>query len=221
MIDEPPKNYKGSLVKKFTAIFLVFILLFLVFSATMLYILQSEIYEYVIDFQKYKVVEEAERLDDFTKDTVVDLKSFYVLKEDILKDNFNLTTTHIYQLFLVAKNIDAVKIISPVGDELLAVSRVGITPKEQLGSAKDAQYFQQAKNNIIFYGEPRLDGKTVYTDIAVPYFENFNLTAVVWARINFSHFFNELTSEVSFNEGHLHILNKDGIVLPGPDVGLI
>ena len=222
MIDNSSeKIYKGSLVKKFTAIFSVFILLFLVFSAAMLYILQSEIYEYVIDFQKYKVTEEAERINDFTKDIIIDLKSFYVLKEDVLNNDFSLTTTHIYQLFLVNKSIDAVKIISPAGDELLAVSRFGITPKKQLGSVKDAQYFQQAKNDIIFYGEPRLEGKNVYADIAVPYFENFNLTAVVWARINFSPFFSELTSEITFNEGHLHILDKNGIVLSALDINLI
>ncbi|KKP98581.1 MAG: hypothetical protein US06_C0006G0001, partial [Parcubacteria group bacterium GW2011_GWC2_36_17] len=92
MIDNSSeKIYKGSLVKKFTAIFSVFILLFLVFSAAMLYILQSEIYEYVIDFQKYKVTEEAERINDFTKDIIIDLKSFYVLKEDVLNNDFSLT----------------------------------------------------------------------------------------------------------------------------------
>ncbi|KKQ58775.1 MAG: hypothetical protein US78_C0013G0001, partial [Parcubacteria group bacterium GW2011_GWD1_38_16] len=92
MIDNSSeKIYKGSLAKKFTVIFSVFILLFLVFSAAMLYILQSEIYEYVIDFQKYKVTEEAERINDFTKDIIIDLKSFYVLKEDVLNNDFSLT----------------------------------------------------------------------------------------------------------------------------------
>lgn len=215
------KVYKKSLIKKFTAIFVVFMALFLIFGGLMLYFFKVEIDKYIINFQKYKVGEEADMVDASIEKLVIDLKSFYVLKDDLIKRDFSLTTTHIYQLFLVNKNIEEVEIINPDGMEALGVSRVGITPKEALKNVQDKDYFKKAKSGDVFIQDIAFENKSAVADIAIPYFENFRLLAVVRAKINFKGFFGDLIPESYLAAGHFQVLSKDGLVIDMPDASYI
>lgn len=210
--------FSKSLIGKFIKLFLVFCAVFLLFGFVMLYFIKIESEEYSVSFQNYKVREEAERIDDFILKTLDDLKSFYVLKDDIAKNDFSLTITHIYQLFLVNKSVEEIKIVSPGGLEILGVSRVGLIPKERLRSAKEEAYFKATKSGNIYMSDVQLEGQNVYADIAIPYLDNFRLTAVVEAKINFKYFFDGIvSSEDASGGGHMHILEASGIILAAPD----
>lgn len=212
---------KSSIIRKLTIIFFVLITPFFIFGVLMLYFFKFELDEYFIEFQKYKVVEEAEVIDDFIGKTVDDLKSFYILKDDIGKNNFSLTTSHIYQLFLVNKGVKEVKIIDPSGNEAVSISRVGIAPRESLKNVGEELFFKTAKLDKIFISGAYLDNKTTYIDMAVPYFENFRLIGVVYAKISFEELFSDITSEFGFGNGHTHILDKNGVILGAADSALI
>ncbi|MBI4993686.1 sensor histidine kinase [Candidatus Wolfebacteria bacterium] len=206
-----------SITGKFIKLFFIFCIIFLLFGFLILYFIKIESGEYAVSFQNYKVKEEAEIIGDFIGKTLDDLKSFYVLKNDIAKNDFSLTLTHIYQLFLVNKSIEEVKIVSPDGFEMLGVSRTRLFPKKELKSVKEDIFFKTAKSGNIFIGDAILDGQNVYFDIAAPYFDNFQLTAVVLARVNLKYFFDGIILEDMPGGGHLHILNKNGIILAAPD----
>lgn len=209
--------FPNSLIGKFIRLFLVFCAVFLLFGFVILYFIKTESEEYSISLQRYKINEEAERIDDFILETLDDLKSFYVLKDDIAKNDFSLTQTHIYQLFLVNKSVEEIKVISSDGLEVLGVSRVGIVPKKELKRVKEEEYFKTAKIGNIYISDAVLDGQNVYVDIAVPYLDNFRLTGVVLAKVNFKYFFNGIVSEDAPDGSHLHILDANGVILAAPD----
>lgn len=209
--------FSKSLTGKFIRLFLIFCAVFLLFGFLTLYFIKIESEEYAISFQGYKVEEEAEKIDDFISKTLDDLKSFYVLKDDIAKNDFSLTQTHIYQLFLVNKSIKDIKIANPDGLETLGVSRVGIIPKEELKNIKEEEYFKTAKTGNIYIGDAVLDGQNVYVDMVIPYLDNFRLTAVVLAKINFKYFFDRIVSEDVLMGGHMHVLDSNGVILAAPD----
>lgn len=211
------KFLSNSLIGKFIKLFSVFCAVFLLFGFVMLYFIKIESREYSISFQDYKVEEEAEAIDDFILETLDDLKSFYVLKDDIAKNDFSLTTTHIYQLFLVNKSVEEIKIVNLDGQELMGVSRVGLISKEELKDIKEEAYFKATKSGNVYIGDVRLDGRNVYVDMAVPYLDNFRFTGVVLAKVNFEYFFDEIASEDAPDGSHLHILDTNGVILAAPD----
>lgn len=206
------------MIKKFIKLFLVFCSVFLLFGFSTLYFIKIESEEYSISFQHYKINEEAERIDDFISKTLDDLKSFYVLKDDIAKNDFSLTITHIYQLFLINKSVEEIKIVSPDGLELFGVSRVELISKEELKDIKEEAYFRATKSGNVYISDVRLDGQNVYVDIAVPYLDNFRLIGIVSAKINFKYLFDGIVSSEDVpGGGHMHILDANGIILAAPD----
>lgn len=184
---------------------------------TILYFIKIESREYAVSFQHYKVKEEVEAVDNLISETLDDLKTFYVLKDDVSKNDFSLTVTHIYQLFLVNKSVENIKIISPGGQEILGVSRVGLASEEELKNVKEEEYFKAVISGNIYISDLVLDGQDTYIDIIVPYLDNFRLKAVVSAKINLKYFFYDIVSENVPGEGHMHILSNDGIILAAPE----
>lgn len=221
MNEAPPSLPKRTLTRKLTAIFAAFGVLLLLLGWFVIYLTGKEMTEYALTFQAYRAEEEAERIDNYIEQTINDLKSFYILKDDIAKDDFALTITHVYQLFLVNKGIASVRIISPTGAELVGITRTGLIPKEELGIVKDEAYFQAAKQGRVFISEAAADDGVASAFIAIPYFENFRLLGVVAARVEFRELFNAMTLETTFASGHLHIVSKEGKMLGAPDSRLV
>lgn len=206
------------MIKKFIKLFLVFCAVFLLFGFVILYFIKAESEEYSISLQHYKINEEAERIDDFISKTLDDLKSFYILKDDITKNDFSFTITHIYQIFLINKSVEEIKIVSPDGLEMFGVSRVGLISKEELKDIKEEAYFRATKSGNVYISGIRLDGQNVYADIAVPYLDNFRLIGIVSAKINFKYLFDGIVSSEDVpGDGHMHILDANGIILAAPD----
>jgi signal transduction histidine kinase len=184
-------------------------------------LIRAEFERQVATFQSYKVNEEAGVVDGKIQSIVNDLKSFYVLKDDMAKKDFALTTTHIYQLFLVTKAVEDVHVINPEGFEILGVARTGLAAQSELRDLREAPYFKIAKAGKIYVGDIKLSGQDAYAEVAVPYFENFKLIGVVLATINFKDYFGEIVSEGALGYHHLHILDKNGIVLASPNLRII
>jgi HAMP domain-containing protein len=216
-----PISPKKSLAGKFARYLLIFLVFFLLAGFVTIYLIKAEFERSITAFQSYKVNEEAEAVDGKIQSIVNDLRSFYVLKDDMAKKDFALTTTHIYQLFLVTKAVEDVHVINPEGFEVLGVSQTGLAAAPDLRDLREAPYFKIAKAGKIYVGEIKLSGQDAYTEIAVPYFENFKLVGVVFAMINFKDYFGELAFEGALGYHHLHILDKNGIILASPNLRLI
>lgn len=205
----PPKSLAG----KFARYLLIFLVLFLSLGIVAIYLIRAEFDRSIATFHGYKVGETVTAVDGKLEDIVDDLKSFYVLKDDLARKDFALTITHIYQLFLVNKSVEDVHVISPDGFEVLGVSRTGIASAEELRDRRSAPYFAAIKSDRVYIGEIGLSGQDAYLDIAVPYFENFKLIGAVLARVNLRDYFGKLANEETLGYGDMHILDKNGIIL--------
>lgn len=210
-------SWVKSIAGKLTALFVVIFILFSLFSLYFIYFFKKEITKQVLLFQEYKIEEESERIDDLIEELLINLKSIYVLKDDLAKNDFSLSMTHIYQLFLIDKSIEEIRIINALGQEVFGASRTGIVAAENLRDVRGELLFDYATSGNIFIGEPTLKEKSTFLILAVPYFDNFNFVGVVCAKIKLDYVFDGLAVKDVLNSGHWHVLDKDGIVLSASD----